>query len=176
MKKYIKNYSGFLYEQDMGIPGMDPSADLAAGTESPSKKDNIYEFIFLDDGKKVSSVGPLQKEYSLYTIKESSLDKWLDINIAPDMPIIGDENKTSLEKIKKDIRNAITGEAFSISDIDREVLGKFKNAVKAGTIDGTDSIEKGNVLQTITVEFTNDNIPLTTDLSPTFLDIRKSKK
>ena len=78
--------------------------------------------------------------------------------------------------IKKDVKNAIIGEAFSLSDLDRQILGKFKNSVKAGIIDGTDSFEKGNILQTIDVEFTSDNIPLTTELSPTFLDTKHSKK
>jgi hypothetical protein len=172
VKNYIKNYNGFLNEQDMGMP-LDPTAD--GGTSAP-KKEKIWEFIFLDDGKKVSSIGPLQKDYALYTIRESELDAWLNTNIAADMPIIGNENAVSLEKIKKDLKNAITGEAFSLSDLDRQILGKFKNSVKAGIIDGTDSVEKGNILSTITVEFTDDDTPLTTDLAPTFLDVSRSKK
>ena len=174
MKNYIKNYTSFLNEQEMGMPGMDPMAGGEAA--APAKKENIYEFIFLEDGKKVTHVGPLQKEYALYSIKESELDKWLDINIAKDMPIIGDQGESSLDKIRKDVKNAIIGEAFSLSDLDRKILGKFKNSVKAGTIDGTDSFEKGNILQTITVEFTSDNVPLTTELSPTFLDTKRCKK
>jgi hypothetical protein len=175
VNNYIKNYKNFLYEQDMAMPGMDPMADPNA-QPAPTKKNSIYEFIFLEDGKKISSVGPLQKEYALYKIKESSLDDWIKTNIAKDMPGLHEEMPSSIDTIKTDIKNAVTGEKSSLSHLDKEILKKFKNSVKAGVIEGTDAIEKGNTLETIIVEFTKKGIPVTADIAPTFLDTRSSKK
>ena len=181
MKKgYIKDFKGFLLiEQDLGL-----DAALGGGEAAPAapKKSNIYSFIFLDDGKKISTVGPVQKRYNLYKIKEEELDAWLDKSVNSTREGLQDFSKSKIDKIKQDVKNAITGESFSISDIDRQFLVKFKNDVKAGLVDGTDSVQHYkdkhnkdafNSLETITVEFDNNNIPLTTDLEVTFIDTEK---
>lgn len=37
-----------------------------------------------------------------------------------------DFSETRLDKIKSDVKNAITGERFSLSEIDQEFMSKFK--------------------------------------------------
>lgn len=151
-------------------------------TAPAPKKIKSYSFIFLSDGKKVSSTGPLQKRYNLYRIRENDLDVWLDKSINKTREKVKDFEKSRIDKIKKDVKNAITGERFSLSEIDQEFLSKFKNDVKAGLVDGTDSLEHYkdrhnrdayNSLETITVEFDKNGIPLTTDLEVTFIDTKK---
>lgn len=177
--RYIKDYKTFkLNEQDLGL-------DAALGGETPAaapKKINTYSFIFLDDGKKISTVGPVQKRYNLYKIKENELDEWLNKSINKDREGLQDFSKSKVDKIKEDVKNAIIGERFSISDIDRKYLNKFKNDVKAGLVNGTDSVQHYkdkhnkdafNSLETITVEFDKNNVPLTTDLEVTFIDTEK---
>lgn len=176
--RYIKDYRTFkLNEQDFGL-------DTAIGGETPPspKKQKEYSFIFLNDGKKVSTVGPLQKEYNLYRIKEDGLNQWLDKSINKKREDLQDASISKIDKIKNDLRNVITGERFSISKIDNVYLNKFKNDVKAGLIDGTDSVQHYkdkynknafNSLETITVEFDSNNMPLTTNLEVTFIDAEK---
>jgi hypothetical protein len=178
-KRYIKDFKSFLInEQDLGL-----DAALGGETAAPApKKVKSYSFIFLSDGKKVSSVGPLQKRYNLYRIRETDLDAWLDKSINKTREKLKDFSKTRLDKIKTDVKNAITGERFSLSEIDQEFMSKFKNDIKTGLVDGTDSLEHYkdahnrdafNSLETITVEFDKNGIPLTTDLEVTFIDTKK---
>jgi len=178
--RYVKDFKDFiLNEQDMGLEAALGGAE--SGAPAP-KKVNFYSFIFLEDGKKISSVGPLEKRYNLYKIKEQELDTWIDKNISSKRDSAQDFSKAKIDKIKSDVKNAITGERFSISDTDRQFLVKFKNDVKAGLVDGTDSVQHYkdkhnkdafNSLETITVEFDKNNIPLTTDLEVTFLETEK---
>lgn len=176
-KRYISDFKTFiLNEQDLGL-------DTAIGGETPPpKKQKEYSFIFLNDGKKVSTVGPLQKEYNLYRIKEDNLNQWLDKSINKKREDLQNASTSKMDKIKNDLRNLITGERFSISKIDSVYLNKFKNDVKAGLIDGTDSVQHYkdkynkdafNSLETITVEFDSNNMPLTTNLEVTFIDAEK---
>lgn len=178
-RRYIKDFRSFIInEQDLGL-----DAALGGGeTPAAPKKKIIYSFIFLNDGKKISTVGPLEKRYNLYKIKENELDTWLNKNIDQKREGLQDFSKSKVDKIKQDVKNAIIGERFSVSDVDRQFLNKFKTDVKAGLIDGTDSVQHFkdkhnkdafNSLETITVEFDNNGIPLTTDLEVTFIDAEK---
>ena len=158
-------------------------AALGGGeTAAPAPKQKSYTFIFLDDGKKISTTGPLEKRYNLYKIKEAELDEWLDKTVNSKREGLSEFSKTKIDKIKDDVKNAITGERFSISEEDNQILLKFKNDVKAGLITGTDSVQHYkdkhnkdafNSLETITVEFDKNGIPLTTDLEVTFIDTKK---
>lgn len=178
-KRYITDFKTFiLNEQDMGL-----DAALGGGGEAPAAipKQKSFTFIFLDDGKKISTTGPLEKRYNLYKIKEKELDEWLDKTVSPKREGLTDFSKTKIDKIKEDVKNAIIGERFSISKEDNEILIKFKNDVKAGLITGTDSVQHYkdkhnkdafNSLETITVEFDKNGIPLTSDLEVTFIDTK----
>ena len=179
VKRYIKDFKNFiLIEQDMGM-GMGMEED---GQQPAAPKQKFYSFIFLDDGKKISSTGPLEKRYNLYRIKETELDAWIDKSISSKKERLSDTTSTEIDKVKLDVKNAIIGERFSISNIDRSFLKKFKNDVKAGLIDGTDSVQHYkdknnkdayNSLETITVEFDKNNIPVTTELEVTFIETEK---
>lgn len=181
MKNYVKDFKSFiLNEQDMGM--MDAALGGAEGGAAAPKKVNIYSFIFLGDGKKISTVGPLEKRYNLYKIKEDELDAWIDKSISQDREGLSEFSKTKVDKIKQDVKNAITGERFSISKTDNQFLKKFKRDVKAGLVDGTDSVQHYknkfnktafNSLETITVEFDKHGIPLTTNLEVTFIDTKQ---
>lgn len=179
-KKYVKDFNSFiLNEQDMGM-GMGLEGEGQQAAAAPKQK--FYSFIFLDDGKKISSTGPLEKRYNLYKIKESELDSWIDKNISSKKEKLSDSSSAEIEKVKTDVKNAIIGERFSISNLDRNFLKKFKADVKAGLIDGTDSVQHYkdknnkdayNSLETITVEFDKNNIPVTTELEVTFIETEK---
>lgn len=178
IRKYVKDFNSFiLNEQDMGL---DLGVGAEAETPKPAKKINFYSFIFLKDGKKISTVGPLEKRYNLYKIKETELDEWIDKNISSKKERLSDSSKTEIEKVKLDVKNAIIGERFSISQLDESFLEKFKADVKAGLIEGTDSVQhykdkndkdSFNSLETITVEFDKNGMPLTTELEVTFIDV-----
>ena len=161
--------------------GMGMEGDSGAQA-APTPKQKFFSFIFLEDGKKISTTGPLEKRYNLYKIKESELDAWIEKNISNKKEKLSDSSKTEIEKVKTDLKNSITGERFSMSKLDTSFLRKFKADVKAGLIDGTDSVQHYkdknnkdayNSLETITVEFDKNKIPVTTELEVTFLDTKK---
>ena len=179
INKYVKDFNSFIVnEQDMGMGmGMEGGE---GGATAAAPKQKFYTFIFLKDGKKISTAGPLEKRYNLYKIKESELDSWIEKNISNKKEKLSDSSKSEIEKVKTDLKNAITGERFSISRLDNSFLKKFKADVKAGLIDGTDSVQHYkdkdnkdafNSLETITVEFDKNKMPVTTELEVTFLDI-----
>lgn len=178
MNKYVKDFNSFIVnEQDMGM-GMEGEA---GGQPAAAPKQKFYSFIFLDDGKKISTTGPLEKRYNLYKIKESELDSWIEKNISDKKEKLKGSSQVEIDKVKSDVKNAITGERFSMSKLDNSFLIKFKADVKAGLIEGTDSVQHYkdvnnkdafNSLETITVEFDKNKIPVTTELEVTFLDTK----
>lgn len=160
--KYLKNYSKYLVEQDMGMPA-DPAA---AGAPPPQVK---YNFIFIPEAEKGSKKYPDGSSYEIfpsYEIAETDLDKWLDSNIVSSKE---KELADSAIKVKKtSLKDFISGKKDKISPEDIGFIEKFKNSVS------TDM--KGTKKDDIEVIFSQSNgTPYTNDLDVTFIIIPKKK-
>jgi hypothetical protein len=164
MKKYIQKYSEFLLEQD-ALTGM----GMPAAPAAPAPTIKKYEFLFMtgvDDAgtsRRKYPDGSTIIEYPSYSISAEDLSKWMDDNI-----ISTDSNKlnpSEIEVRKNNILELIKGTKENISNEDLPFIEKLKNAVSANLI--------GKKEPDITVVYTKDGDPTTTDVNVTFIKHKK---
>lgn len=163
MKKHIKGFYSFLFEQDLAaaMPGMEASA-------APKKAQHLH-FIFIDDAdsdnirKQKYPDGSMAVDFPSYSVTPEEIKEWADKNIQSTS-----KNKISdtvLELRRTNIVNIVTGDKVNIGDDDLPFIEKLKNAVSSN-IFGTREPE-------IQIIFTKDGSPTTDDMKVTFIKHKK---
>lgn len=163
-KTYIKNYLGFLLEQDMGMPPM-PGAEPA----SSPKPEKPLKFIFLDDiddskehAKKYPD-GTKEYNYNTYSVVLSDLEAWVKKNI-----VSTDKTKLSdseLELRRNNVINIVKGDKVNISEKDVPFIDKLRNAVSTDIF--------GSREPDTNVFFTKEQLPTTEQIDVTFIKYKK---
>jgi hypothetical protein len=161
--KYLKSYSKYILEQDMGMP-----ADPAAGGAAPPPQKS-YNFIFIPEGDRGSKKYPDGSSYEIYQsyeMPEPDLDKWLESNVISSKE---KELADSALKVKRTaLKEFISGKRDKLSPDDIDFIEKFKNTVS--------TTQKGAKRDNIEVIFSQkDGTPYTEDLDVTFIIIPKKK-
>lgn len=156
--KHIFSFARYLVEQDMGAP--------AEGGDTPEapKKEKVFSFLFIkkgDKGAKKYPDGSSISSIATYSIKESKLKEWLDTNIVSSdkLKMTDPEIKTK----KKSLEQIITGQKTNVSDEERSLLEKFKNAANTGIVAKRTADTE--------VIFDKGGVPTTNDLDTTFIFI-----
>jgi len=162
MKKHIKGFYSFLFEQDMAaMPGMP--------TPAAPKKAQPVHFIFIDDAdgdnirKRKYPDGSMSVDFPSYSVTPEEIKEWADKNIQST-----GKNKISdtvIELRRKNIVNIVTGDKVNIGDDDFPFIEKLKNAVSSD-IFGTREPD-------IQIIFTKDGTPTTEDMKVTFIKHKK---
>ena len=157
--KYIKDFDKFnkLNEQEADATGgADPFAAPADVPAAPAAAAPIgrYQFIFIDEGKKQKTYpgGGHLKTYASYEIRQDELEEWAEKHV---------ENK----KKRQDVIDIVAGRKFRLTDDERAIMRDFRKSVSVGHV-ASKSI-------TVDVEFDNDNVPMTDNISITFIDTKK---
>ena len=164
--KHIKNYSQFIFEQDMGMPAM-PGMPGEAPTQA--KKEKKFPFIFLDGFSKSSKGvkkypdGSYEYSFPTYSVTKKEIEDWVKKNIVD----VGEKNpnEPELEVRRNNIINIVLGDKVNISKEDVSFVEKLKNAVSTDIF--------GSREPETSVFFTKDGSPSTEQIDVTFIKYDK---
>jgi len=162
MKKHIKSYSKFLFEQEIpGLPG-------EPGENAAPKKEKRHRFLFVDALDDFSSKrypdGSVEYSLPSYSVTQPNLENWAEKNISAT-----DKNQMtdSVIKLRKEnLINIVKGKKVNIAKEDEEFIEKLKNAV------ATDIFGKRE--PNVIVIFTKEGVPLCDKIDVTFIEYKKS--
>lgn len=166
MKKHIKGFQNFLFEQ--GIP-IDLAATDPTAAPAVAVKEKPFHFIFInspeEDGinRKKYPDGSISVDFPAFSVTSKEIEDWVNKNI-----ISTDKHKMNdpvLDIRRKNLINIVKGDKVNISQDDAPFIEKLKNAVSTDIF--------GRREPDVNVIFTRDDVPTTEDIKVTFIKYKK---
>jgi hypothetical protein len=159
MRKYIRSFRDFLFEQDItGVP-------LPGEAQTAPKKEKPATFIFMDESekedlkKKKYPDGSIEVTFPSYALTATETEGWAKDNIVA-TPKNGLTDST-VELRRKNLVDIVSGRKVNISKDDVPFIEKLRTSLSADLFGKKDP--------DIVVIFAKDGTPMTDDVDVTFI-------